>query len=359
MLKTCSRCKIEKPLLDFGKRNQSKSGFRSICKLCRKQDRLNNLEKHKEIDKKSRDKNKIERCERSKKYYQQNKEKKKEYDRKRYLETRGKNRTRKEEWLQQRSQRAQVKKVAEEKRKEEKQQKQRWILSQVQELSDKGIGSRKISEQLGINRSTVIKYYRQLGIDSLSKKKLKTVPFQTEKKCKECQEIKPVSEFRKRISEHRFGYEPYCFICEYKRNMKRLKEKYRWKMKNDTNYKLRKNVSYAIWEALKKNKSSKQNENFLEHLPYTIKELKEHLESQFEPWMNWNNWGVYNAQAWDDEDQATWTWQIDHIIPQSMLKYSSMQDGNFVKCWALNNLRPLSAKKNNLDGVKRIRHNNE
>jgi len=33
-----------------------------------------------------------------------------------------------------------------------------------------------------------------------------------------------------------------------------------------------------------------------------------------------------------------------------------MQDENFKKCWALQNLRPLDAKSNMLDGSTRIRH---
>lgn len=72
--------------------------------------------------------------------------------------------------------------------------------------------------------------------------------------------------------------------------------------------------------------------------------------------MNWNNQGTYNVQTWDSNDSTTWTWQLDHIIPQSDLPYISMEDNNFKKCWSLNNLRPLSAKQNLLDGATRIRH---
>jgi hypothetical protein len=46
----------------------------------------------------------------------------------------------------------------------------------------------------------------------------------------------------------------------------------------------------------------------------------------------------------------------DHIIPQSKLQYTSMKDENFKKCWSLENLRPLSAKQNVIDGATRIRH---
>ena len=52
------------------------------------------------------------------------------------------------------------------------------------------------------------------------------------------------------------------------------------------------------------------------------------------------------VNTWNDEDKSTWTWKIDHIIPQSKLPYSSMEEENFKICWALENLRPLSAKEN-------------
>lgn len=92
--------------------------------------------------------------------------------------------------------------------------------------------------------------------------------------------------------------------------------------------------------------------SILQYLPYSIQELKQYLEKQFEPWMNWSNHGVYRKNKWNDSDQSTWTWQIDHIIPQSKLPYVSMEDDNFKKCWALENLRPYSAKQNIIDGAR-------
>jgi len=111
-----------------------------------------------------------------------------------------------------------------------------------------------------------------------------------------------------------------------------------------------------IRTALKKNNGSKQAQSILKFLPYTMIELKNHFESQFESWMSWNNWGKYNAKTWDDNDQSTWAWEIDHIIPQSILPYKSMGDENFQKCWSLKNLRPLNAKCNLIDGASRVRH---
>ena len=72
--------------------------------------------------------------------------------------------------------------------------------------------------------------------------------------------------------------------------------------------------------------------------------------------MIWNNWAIYDPNTWDDNDQSTWTWNLDHIIPQSDLPYDSMEHPNFKKCWALDNLRPYSAKQNIFDGASKIRH---
>ncbi len=131
----------------------------------------------------------------------------------------------------------------------------------------------------------------------------------------------------------------------------------RHKRKTNPAYKLREIVSGQISSALKKNDSSKNNESCLKYLPYSIQELRQHLESQFEPWMTWENHGKYEIDKWDDNDSSTWKWQIDHIIPHSDLPYTTMEDENFKICWNLNNLRPLNAKINVFEGTRRTRHN--
>jgi hypothetical protein len=121
----------------------------------------------------------------------------------------------------------------------------------------------------------------------------------------------------------------------------------------DITFKLRSDVSCLIWHSLK---GKKDNQSCITSLSYTIGQLKEHLEHQFEPWMTWQNWGRYDLEVWNDNDFTTWTWQIDHIVPQSTFQYSSMEEQAFKDCWALTNLRPLSAKQNYLDGMRRTRH---
>jgi hypothetical protein len=136
---------------------------------------------------------------------------------------------------------------------------------------------------------------------------------------------------------------------------RKLKNK---KYKESIFFKLRNRLSCEINRALHKNGSSKNGHSILEYLPYSIEELKEYLEARFESWMNWDNWGTYDSVSWDNNDSSAWAWQLDHIIPQGDLPYISMLSENFNKCWALENLRPLSAKQNILDGVRRTRHKN-
>jgi hypothetical protein len=125
---------------------------------------------------------------------------------------------------------------------------------------------------------------------------------------------------------------------EYRRN----------KIKNDPNYKLRRNVSRAILGGLKRTIAGKNGDSILFYLKYTIEELRLYLESLWEPWMNWDNHGTYRR----GEGRK---WHIDHITPQSQLPYAEMShdpESNFQKCWALSNLRPLDAAQNISKGCK-------
>ena len=132
------------------------------------------------------------------------------------------------------------------------------------------------------------------------------------------------------------------------------------KYKNNPSFKLRNRLTCEVGKSLKNIGSSKKGHSILEYLPYTIQELKIYLENLFKlpgnEWMNWNNWKKYNAKTWVDGDESTYTWNIDHIIPQSDLPHTSMEDENFKLCWSLNNLRPYSAKQNIIDGSTKIRH---
>lgn len=105
---------------------------------------------------------------------------------------------------------------------------------------------------------------------------------------------------------------------------------------------LRGNISRIINHAMKGKKNGK---SVFEFLPYTFEQLKEHMESQFEPWMSWENYGGKTKNPKK-------TWWIDHIIPQSSFIFESMTDKAFQECWALSNLRPLEKIENIKKGAR-------
>ena len=130
-----------------------------------------------------------------------------------------------------------------------------------------------------------------------------------------------------------------------KNNSERVRKKAKeWKIKaykTNTQYKLKVVLSGSIKSKLKKRLYSKRGNPSFSFLPYTVDELKQHLENQFKEWMNWDNWG--NKKG---------CWSIDHIMPDSSFKYKSAKDKEFQECWALKNLRPL-------DHIENIRKNNK
>ena len=136
------------------------------------------------------------------------------------------------------------------------------------------------------------------------------------------------------------------------KNILKFRNYFKLNYKNNPSIKIRQILSSRIRGFLYSNFSKKNRKSIINYLPYSIQDLKEHLEKQFEPWMSWNNYGRYYVDLWRDDDQSTWTWQIDHIIPHSLFKYSSMEDEEFKQCWSLNNLRPFSSKQNVIDGAR-------
>ena len=117
---------------------------------------------------------------------------------------------------------------------------------------------------------------------------------------------------------------------EYRKTEKYKKMKREYYQNNEL-ARMKNNVSRSIRQAINRQGSKKDYKTF-QMLPYSPQDLKEHIENQFDEKMNWDNYGDY--------------WHIDHIIPQAVLPYKSLEDENFQKCWALENLRPLEATEN-------------
>lgn len=239
------------------------------------------------------------------------------------------------------------------------------------ELYHFGLNTQQIAKKFGLNRSSVRKILLKNDVEirprklPLEEKKKRTAEYQKtyreNNKARIAAQRKqyvpksPTEAQKKKYAATRKQYKEQNKqkVSEY--NKKYLQQYYQ-KNRSNLAFKLRLNISASIGHALKKQSVNKRKCSILDFLPYSIDELKQHLESLFEPWMTWKNWGKYRLDSWDDNDIKTWKWQIDHIIPQADLPYISMEDENFKKCWALSNLRPISAKLNVIEGVSRIRH---
>jgi hypothetical protein len=98
--------------------------------------------------------------------------------------------------------------------------------------------------------------------------------------------------------------------------------------KNDISYRFRTMFSSRVNQILNRNNSSKMGESISDYLPYTMKDLIEHLESKFLPGMTLENHGIFG-------------WHIDHIKPITLFNITSMDCQDFQECWALSNLQPL------------------
>jgi 5-methylcytosine-specific restriction endonuclease McrA len=101
------------------------------------------------------------------------------------------------------------------------------------------------------------------------------------------------------------------------------------KIRSTIEGKLNNMMGRGIWTAIKKKKRGLRWETFVD---FSLAQLKKHLEKQFTEGMTWENQGTF--------------WHVDHIIPRSVFKFKSPEDHDFKRCWALKNLRPLSATEN-------------
>lgn len=71
-------------------------------------------------------------------------------------------------------------------------------------------------------------------------------------------------------------------------------------------------ISSIINSSIRSKSIKKQNKS-IEIIGLSKEEFKNYLESKFETWMNWENYGLYNGEL-------NYGWDIDHIIPISSAK---------------------------------------
>ena len=114
-----------------------------------------------------------------------------------------------------------------------------------------------------------------------------------------------------------------------KRNLYRKKRR-----KNDPLYRLKNNIRCSLHKAIKSIDTYKAKKTE-EILGCSFKELKQHIESQWEDWMTWDNYGLYNGEL-------NYGWDIDHIEPLSLCETKE----DVYKLNHYTNLQPLCSYTN-------------
>ena len=161
-------------------------------------------------------------------------------------------------------------------------------------------------------KSNIKKYYLENKEEILDKKK------------------KYYSDNKEEISEQKRKY-----YLENKEIITIKKSEYfKNKINNDVLFRLKYKIKNIIYLSLK-NKGFSKNIRTSIILGCTFEEFKEYLESKFEPWMTWENRGLYNGEL-------NYGWDIDHMIPISTAK----TEEDIFKLNHYTNLQPLCSKVN-------------
>lgn len=103
-----------------------------------------------------------------------------------------------------------------------------------------------------------------------------------------------------------YGYKPKGEAWTKEKRKEYIKE-YARKKRQDPIFKMSQSIRsrLSVWLKGKRLMKSKRTE---EILGCSFYEFKQYIESKFEPWMTWENYGKYNGEK-------NHGWHLDHIIP--------------------------------------------
>jgi len=160
--------------------------------------------------------------------------------------------------------------------------------------------------------------------------------------CAACKQILSISLFNVRKHQSgNMGYDAWCRSCRHKYSKWYKKAHYtvketippltraqinardRKRYQEDPNYKLKRNLRKALYDAITRNERSQHT---LELLGCSIESFKQHLEALFLPGMTWDNWSQYG-------------WHIDHIKPISSFDLIDTEQQKI--CFHYTNMQPL------------------
>lgn len=121
------------------------------------------------------------------------------------------------------------------------------------------------------------------------------------------------------------------------RNAKKITRATLERRLRDPIFKMRGNISCLIRNSFIRNGFSKTSIT-AKILGCTYKEFKLHIESQFEPWMNWSNYGNWNGVP----TERNVAWDLDHKVPVSSA--TTKDDIVLLNHWS--NFQPLCSYEN-------------
>jgi len=114
-------------------------------------------------------------------------------------------------------------------------------------------------------------------------------------------------------------------------------KRYKYKYNNDSFFRLKENYRNGIIKAFKfyLKGDYKKSKRTSEIIGCSLDKFKKHIESQWEDWMNWENYGKYNGELKHG-------WDLDHIIPIS----SAELEEDLYRLNHYTNFQPLCSKVN-------------
>ena len=110
------------------------------------------------------------------------------------------------------------------------------------------------------------------------------------------------------------------------------------RMKEDELFRFKSIMRKSIGNLIKNKSKSTQD-----IIGCSFEEFKSYLESKFEYWMNWGNYGLFNGEY-------GYGWDIDHILPLSSVE----SEDDVVRLCHFSNLQPLCSRVNRYEKRNKI-----
>lgn len=119
-----------------------------------------------------------------------------------------------------------------------------------------------------------------------------------------------------------------------RKNSDNINKRRRETRSKNTLIRLKNNIRSLIYISIKKRGYSKMS-NTSKILDIEYDKFILYIESKFEPWMTWDNYGKYNGDF-------NYGWDLDHIIPVS----SAKSESDIIQLNHYSNFQPLCSKIN-------------